>query len=75
MKIIEFKETSFHYKNGLGFNNFNMQIEEGKIVSLIGPTGSGKTTLLKMICHQLPNESILYMEKRIREISIDDISF
>ena len=73
MKIIEFKETSFHYKNGLGFYNFNMEIEEGKIVSLIGPNGSGKTTLLKMICHQLPNESILYMEKRINEIPVDEL--
>ncbi len=30
-------------------NNFNLTLESGKIIGLLGPNGSGKTTLIKMI--------------------------
>ena len=30
-------------------NDINLDIEEGKVLALIGPTGSGKTTLLRLI--------------------------
>ena len=31
------------------FDDFNMKIEPGKIVGLLGPNGSGKTTLIKIL--------------------------
>lgn len=58
--IIEFKNTNFAYNNVNSFNDFNMEIATGDIVTLIGPSGSGKTTLLKMLCHQLPNDTCYY---------------
>lgn len=58
--IIEFKNTNFGYNGTNTFHEFNMEIEEGDVVSLIGPSGSGKTTLLKMLCHKLPNLSLNY---------------
>ena len=30
-------------------NDINLNVEEGKVLALIGPTGSGKTTLLRLI--------------------------
>lgn len=36
------------------FSDFNLQIEKGEFVSVIGSNGSGKTTLLNFICGSLP---------------------
>ena len=59
-KLIEFRNTNFAYNNTNAFLDFNMEILEGDIVTLIGPSGSGKTTLLKMLCKRLPNDSLYY---------------
>lgn len=37
------------YGPKLALQNFNLSIESGKIVGLLGPNGSGKTTLIKLI--------------------------
>ena len=71
--IIEFKNTNFAYNNSNAFNDFNMQIEEGDIVTLIGPAGSGKSTLLKMLCHKLPNESCYYMGEKFSNCSVSQL--
>lgn len=36
------------------FNQFNLKIEKGDFVSVVGSNGSGKTTLLNLICGTLP---------------------
>lgn len=36
------------------FQNFNLSIETGDFVSVVGSNGSGKTTMLNMICGTLP---------------------
>ncbi|MGD1823090.1 MAG: ABC transporter ATP-binding protein [Pleomorphochaeta sp.] len=46
MKI---KNLSFSYKDTLIFNNFNLEIQNQTICSIVGPSGCGKTTLLKLI--------------------------
>ncbi len=72
-KIIEFKNTNFAYNNTNSFNDFNMEIFEGDVITLIGPSGSGKSTLLKMICKKLPNDSIFFKGKSIKEYPLDII--
>ncbi|MGO2299391.1 ATP-binding cassette domain-containing protein [Paucilactobacillus nenjiangensis] len=47
--MIEFKNVSKEYEQGLALNNLNLNIDEGELFVLVGPSGSGKTTLLKMI--------------------------
>ena len=55
---IEFKDVVFGYnsvdlENGKVenkiLNNFNLKIENGKMVALVGPSGVGKTTLVQLI--------------------------
>jgi ATP-binding cassette, subfamily B, bacterial len=47
---IEFENITFAYKDGESvFNNFNLKIEKGKKVALVGRSGAGKTTVVKLI--------------------------
>ncbi|MEG0367547.1 MAG: ABC transporter ATP-binding protein, partial [Coprobacillus sp.] len=47
--MIEFKDISKKYGDTTVIENFNMKIESGELVTLIGLSGCGKTTTLKMI--------------------------
>ena len=50
MKIIEFKNVSKTYKNGLlALADVNLSIKKGEFVFITGLTASGKSTLIKMI--------------------------
>ena len=47
--MIEIKNLSKKYGELSVYDNFNLSIAEGKIVSVLGESGSGKTTLLNCI--------------------------
>lgn len=38
------------------FKNFNLTVQDGQFVSVVGSNGSGKTSLLNIICGSLPVE-------------------
>ena len=37
------------YGNTPALSNFNLTVDRGKIIGILGPNGSGKTTLIKLI--------------------------
>ena len=48
-KIIEYKNVGKSYNGKWVVQNFNLSINEGEFICIVGTSGSGKTTLLKMI--------------------------
>lgn len=47
--MLELKNISKSFGSKIIFDRFNLMVEEGKILSLVGPSGGGKTTLLRML--------------------------
>ena len=67
LKIINLKKK---FKNINAVNGINLEIDEGKIIGIIGRSGAGKSTLLRMINRLVdPSEgSIEFNEVKITSI-------
>lgn len=46
---LKIQELNFRYDSRLVLKEISLEVEEGKILTLVGPNGSGKTTLLRCI--------------------------
>lgn len=65
---IEFKDVIFSYKDGeVILENFNLKVEEGQTVALVGHTGSGKTTIVNLLAR--------FYEPQKGNILIDDVDY
>lgn len=50
-KRIEFEHVDFSYSDGTPvLQDFNLSIEPGQTIALVGPTGGGKTTIVNLLC-------------------------
>jgi branched-chain amino acid transport system ATP-binding protein len=49
MKMLKVDELSKRFGGLTAVSNFNVELEKGELVGLIGPNGSGKTTIFNMI--------------------------
>ena len=74
--MLELENISVTFNKGtpdaaLLFDNFNLKVDEGEFVSIIGSNGSGKTTLLNLVCGSLAPDSgrILFDGKDITKMS------
>ena len=48
---IEFRNVSFAYKEGSKvLDHFNLKVEAGQSIALVGPTGGGKSTIVSLLC-------------------------
>ena len=47
--MLELKNISKKFKDKDILSNFNLKVEENKILAIVGPSGGGKTTLLRML--------------------------
>lgn len=46
-----------HFGGLYAVNSFNLQVQQGQIIGLIGPNGSGKTTVFNLITGIIPSDS------------------
>lgn len=60
--MLELKNISKQFGQKKIFDHFNLMIEDGKILSLVGPSGGGKTTLLRMLAglEKIDSGEIIY---------------
>ncbi|AXQ78756.1 amino acid ABC transporter ATP-binding protein [Streptococcus chenjunshii] len=60
--MLELRDISKQFGQKKVFDHFNLLVEEGKILSLVGPSGGGKTTLLRMLAglEKIDSGEIIY---------------
>jgi branched-chain amino acid transport system ATP-binding protein len=73
--LIEVKNLDVSYGDVQVLWDLNLEIERGKIVSLVGSNGAGKTTFLRTLSGLLKykNGDILYDGKSLKNLSSDEI--
>lgn len=72
--VIEFRHVNFSYVPGERIiHDFNLRVEAGKKIALVGSTGSGKTTVVNLLMrfYDIDSGSITVDGVDIREISSD----
>lgn len=48
---VEFRNVSFSYKTGeTVLHDFNLTVEAGQTIALVGETGAGKSTIVNLVC-------------------------
>ena len=60
--MLELKNISKKFKDRQILSDFNLTIEENKILAIVGPSGGGKTTLLRMLAglEKIDSGEIIY---------------
>jgi ATP-binding cassette subfamily B protein len=74
--IIEIKNVDFEYLNGTEvFEKFNLKINSGEKVGLVGHSGSGKSTITKLLMRfvDISKGEILIDSQDIKKIAQDDL--
>ena len=60
--MLELKNISKKFKDRQILENFNLTVEENKVLAIVGPSGGGKTTLLRMLAglEKIDSGEIIY---------------
>lgn len=71
--MLELKQIAKRFGNKQIFEDFNLRIEEGKTLAIVGQSGGGKTTLLRMLAglETIDNGQIFHNGQ---EVSLDYFS-
>ncbi|WP_435529328.1 ABC transporter ATP-binding protein [Moheibacter stercoris] len=73
-KSIEFQNVSFGYQEKTIIQNFNLTIQKGETVALVGPSGSGKSTIANLLTrfYDVKQGKILIDGIDIRDIKLKE---
>lgn len=65
MALLELKDITAGYGQNIILRDFNLSVERGEFVSLLGSSGCGKTTTLRMIAgFSEPNKGTITFDGR-----------
>ena len=73
---IEFQNIMFHYDDDEPvLEDFNLKVNQGETIALVGPTGGGKSTIVNLLCRFFePNEGKITIGGRdYKEMSLQSI--
>ncbi len=75
--LIEVRNISKSYDRAPLLRNVSLNIPEGEVVCLLGPSGTGKTTLLRIIAGlELPESGqVLYQGRDLRDVPVNERGF
>jgi len=73
---IEFRNVSFAHENSYILKDFNLTINKGEKIGLVGLNGAGKTTIVKLMCglYRAETGQILINNKNINDIRLDSLT-
>lgn len=74
--VVELKNVSFSYvKEKKLIQSFNLMVEPGQRIAIVGPTGCGKTTLINLLMrfYDVNEGAILLDETDIRDVKRKDL--
>lgn len=71
MPLVKIRDLHFYRGNRAIFDGVNIDIHQGKITAIMGPSGTGKTTLLRLIGGQLrPDKGTIEVDgQNVHELS------
>jgi len=74
--MMKVENVKFSYGNTQVLNGVTFEVDDGEIVTLLGPNGSGKTTLLRCMAKLLkPSEGYISIDgKELGEIGLKDLA-
>ena len=74
-KVLDISNLTFSYtKNKYIFNNFNLTLHRGELISIVGESGSGKSTLFELITKNLKPKSGTISTLKISSVYQDPYS-
>lgn len=62
--VLEVVDITYSYGREPVLKKISFSVEDGSVVSIVGPNGSGKTTLLKCIAQVLRPRGVVYVDGR-----------
>ncbi|MCH4890080.1 ABC transporter ATP-binding protein [Acidaminobacter sp. JC074] len=72
---IELKDVNFSYNDHVIYKDFNLKIEAGKKIALVGINGAGKSTLVKLILNLIEADSGQILINGIDSREIDMLQY
>ncbi|MFC0272647.1 ABC transporter ATP-binding protein [Metabacillus herbersteinensis] len=77
MALFTLQDISVAYNKQNILKDFNLEIEKGKLVSLLGPSGCGKTTTLRLIAGflQANHGKFLFKDKDYTKVPVNKRNF
>jgi len=63
---VTFEDVTFRYEEGKDvLTDFNLHVEPGEHIAIVGPTGGGKTTIVNLLCRFYePTEGVVRIDGR-----------